>query len=325
MKAKKNILITGGLGFIGSNLTKRCLELGISVTIYDNLDPNSGSNFFNIQPYMKDVEVIIGDIINYEHLVQVVMGKELIINCSACTSHPYSMREPWTNLDVNSRGVINLLEAIRRVNPNALFAQVGTSTQLGPLQYKPADENHPEFPTDIYSANKTVAEKYVLLYAKAYGLNATVIRFSNVFGPKAAIHSNENTFNNFFIGLALQDKLITVFKPGNQLRNLLYVDDAVEALLLAIQSDRTAKETFFAVGNEHYSVKDIAEKTCQIMGGSVKLIDWPKERVNIEIGDAVISNSKIKEILDWSPKVSFEEGLAKTYDYYQNKLDHYLK
>ena len=325
MKAKKNILITGGLGFIGSNLTKRCLELGISVTIYDNLDPNSGSNFFNIQPYMKDVEVIIGDIINYEHLVQVVMGKELIINCAACTSHPYSMREPWTNLDVNSRGVINLLEAIRRVNPNALFAQVGTSTQLGPLQYKPADENHPEFPTDIYSANKTVAEKYVLLYAKAYGLNATVIRFSNVFGPKAAIHSNENTFNNFFIGLALQDKLITVFKPGNQLRNLLYVDDAVEALLLAIQSDRTAKETFFAVGNEHYSVKDIAEKTCQIMGGSVKLIDWPKERVNIEIGDAVISNSKIKEILDWSPKVSFEEGLAKTYDYYQNKLDHYLK
>ena len=135
----KSILITGGLGFIGSNLAKRSLELGMNITIYDNLDPNSGGSLFNIEPFRKDVELVIGDIINNEHLVQMVMNKDIIINCAASTSHPYSMREPWLNLDVNSRGVINLLESVRRVNPNASFVHVGTTTQLGPLHYQPAD------------------------------------------------------------------------------------------------------------------------------------------------------------------------------------------
>ena len=320
-----SVLIPGGLGFIGSNLAKHCLELGMDVTIYDNLDPNSGGNLFNIEPFRKDVELVIGDIINYEHLVQAVMDKDLIINCAASTSHPYSMREPWLNLDVNSRGVINLLEAIRRVNRDVAFVHVGTTTQLGPLHYQPADEHHPEFPTDIYSANKTVAEKYVLLYARAYSLKASVIRLPNVFGPRAAIHSPEFTFNNFFIGLALQDKSITVYKPGTQLRNVLYVDDAVEALLAAVQSNKSVSETYFAVSDDHLSVKEIAEKTCQTMGGSVKMMDWPKKRKAIEIGDAVISNVKINNTLGWEPKVSFEDGLKLTLNYYKDKLDHYLK
>ena len=321
----KKILITGGLGFIGSNLAKRCLEIGIDVTIYDNLDPNSGGNLFNIEPFRKDVKLIMGDIINYEHLVQVVMDKDIIINCAASTSHSYSMREPWLNLDVNSRGVINLLESIRRINRHAAFVHVGTTTQLGPLHYQPADEYHPEFPSDMYSANKSVGEKYVLLYAQSYSLNASVIRLPNVFGPRAAIHSPEFTFNNFLIGLALQNKAITVFKPGRQLRNVLYVDDAVEALLAVAQSEKSARETFFAVGDDHYSVKEIAEKTCEVMGGSVQMIDWPKDRVAIEIGDAVISNKKIKKALRWSPKIGFEEGLKMTFDYYKDRLDKYLR
>tara|TARA_B100000315_G_scaffold49875_1_gene44481 strand:+ start:297 stop:1280 length:984 start_codon:yes stop_codon:yes gene_type:complete len=321
----KNLLITGGLGFIGSNLAKRCLDLGIGVTIYDNLDPNSGGNLLNIEPFKKDVELVIEDIINYDHLIKVVRDKDIIINSAASTSHPYSMREPWKNLDVNSRGVVNILEAIRQVNSGVTFVHIGTTTQLGPLHYQPADEHHPEFPTDMYSANKVVAEKYVLLYAKAYSLNASVIRLPNVFGPRAAIYSPEFTFNNFFIGLALQEKSITVYKPGEQLRNVLYVNDAVEALLTAAQSDQSAGETFFAVGDEHYSVKKIAEKTCERMGGSVQMIDWPKDRKAIEIGDAVISNAKIKDTLGWKSKVDFEKGLKLTYDYFQDKLDHYLK
>ena len=321
----KKILITGGLGFIGSNLAKRCLELGLDVTIYDNLDPNSGGNLFNIEPFKKDVKLLIGEIIDYDNLMHVVMEQDIIINCAASTSHPYSMQEPWLNLDVNSRGVINLLEAIKRVNRDATFVHVGTTTQLGPLHYQPADEHHPEFPTDMYSANKMVAEKYVLLYVRAYGLNASVIRLPNVFGPRAAIHSPEFTFNNYFIGLALEDKSITVYEPGTQLRNVLYVDDSVEALLVAVQSDKSAGETFFAVGDAHYSVKEIAEKICEIIGGSIHMIDWPKDRKTIEIGDTVISNTKIKETLGWEPKVDFEEGLKLSYDYFQDKLDHYLK
>jgi UDP-glucose 4-epimerase len=324
LKGKK-ILITGGLGFIGSNLAKRCFEMGMDVTIYDNLDQNSGGNLFKIDPFRKDVELVIGDIINYEILIQETLDKDVIINCAASTSHPYSMSEPWLNLDVNSRGVINILEAIRRVNSSAKFVHIGTTSQLGPLHYQPADEYHPEFPTDMYSANKMVAEKYVLLYVKSYGLNASVIRLPNVFGPKAAIHSPEFTFNNYFVGLALQNKSITVYKPGTQLRNVLYVDDAVDALIAVTEADSVAGEAFFAVGDEHYSVKDIAQKTCKIIGGSVQLIDWPKEREAIEIGDAVISNEKIKKALDWVPKVGLEAGLKLTYDYYKNKLEKYLK
>lgn len=325
MLSKKSILITGGLGFIGSNLAKRCLELGMDVTIYDNVDKNSGGNLFNIEPFKKDVELIIGDIINYEHLIQVVVDKDIIINCAASTSHPYSMREPWFNMDVNSRGVLNILEIITRVNRDVKFVHIGTTTQLGPLKYQPADENHPEFPTDVYSANKTVSEKYVLIYAKAYSLNATVIRLPNVYGPRAAIHSPEFTFNNYFIGLSLQNKSITVYEPGTQLRNLLYVDDAVDALIASVRSDISVRETFFAVGDQHYGVKEIAEKTCEIMGGDVHMIEWPRDRAAIEIGDAVISNEKIKEKLDWSPRTSVEDGLIKTREYFNSCLSKYLR
>ena len=162
------------------------------------------------------------------------------------------MREPWLNSDVNSRGVINLLEAIRQKNRDAVLVHLGTTTQLGHLQYRPADEIHPEFPTDVYSATKMVSEKYVLIYAKAYGLNATVIRLPNVFGPRAAIRSADFAFNNYFVGLALQDKQITVYRPGDQLRNVLYVDDAVSALLAVTESPESVGETFFATGDEDY-------------------------------------------------------------------------
>jgi len=321
----KRVLITGGLGFIGSNLAEKCLRLGAKVTIYDNLDSNSGGNLYNISGFKNEVNLIIGDILNYDSLAQLIISSDIIINCAASTSHPYSMREPWLNLDVNSRGVINILEIIRRFNKEVKFVHIGTSTQLGKLHYRPADENHPEFPTDIYSSNKMVSEKYVLIYAKAYDLNATVIRLPNVFGPRASIHSPEFTFNNYFIGLALQNKNITVYKPGNQLRNVLYVQDAVDALIQAAISDQVNKDVFFAVGDSHYTVAQIAEKTTEILGGKVQYIDWPQERKAIDIGDAVLSNNKFKNIVGWNPSVSFEEGLINTKEFYSKCLEKYLR
>ena len=324
MKNKK-VLITGGLGFIGSNLAKKCLELGAEITIYDNSDPNSGGNLFNIELFRKDVELIVGDIIDYEYLTRIIMGKDIVINCAASTSHSYSMSAPWLNLDVNCRGVINVLEAIKQFNRSVKLVHLGTTTQLGKLRYQPADELHPEFPTDMYSANKMVAEKYVLLYANAYKLDAFVIRFPNVFGPRAAIHSPEFTFNNYFIGLALENKSITVYEPGTQLRNVLYVDDAVDSLIAALDTDKAKNEVFFAVGSEHYSVKNIAEQTCMVMGGLVEMVDWPKNRKAIAIGDAVISNKKIKDTIGWSPRVSFKDGLICTKNYYKSCLDKYRR
>ena len=321
----QKILITGGLGFIGSNLAHKCLELGAEVSIYDCLDPRSGGKLYNIHDIKDSLQIYYHDILSFDHLSQKIVDKDIIFNCAASTSHPFSMREPWIDLDVNSRGVINILEAIRRFNCDVKFIHLGTSTQLGKLQYQPADENHPEFPTDIYSANKTVSEKYVLIYAKAYGIRATVIRLSNVFGQRASIHSPEFTFNNYFIGLALLGKDLTIFGNGLQKRNVIYVDDAVSALIQSSQTENTNGEAFFAVGDHHFSVTDIAEATVQYMeSGSVKFVAWPKGREIIDVGDAIISNQKLKKYTNWSPTIEFTEGLLITKAYYETCLDEYL-
>ena len=313
----QKILITGGLGFIGSNLAHKCLELGAKVTVFDCLDPRSGGNLYNIHEIRDHIEICFHDILNFDQITEHIVDKDIIFNCAASTSHPFSMREPWLDLDVNSRGVINLLEAVRRFNRNVKFIHLGTTTQLGKLQYQPADEAHPEFPTDIYSANKSVSEKYVLIYAKAYQMRATTIRLPNVYGPRSAITSPEFTFNNFFIGLALQGKEITVFGDGRQKRNVLYVDDAVSALILASKTDSTNEETYFAVGDHHYSVAEIAEATVKYIGsGKVKFVEWPKDRKLVEIGDAIISNQKIKKVLNWTPLYDLKDGLIKTKEYY---------
>lgn len=322
----QKILITGGLGFIGSNLAHACLELGAEVTVFDCLDPHSGGNLYNIHDIQHSMELCFYDILNFGHVSQHVINKDIIFNCAASTSHPFSMQEPWIDLDVNSRGVINLLEAIRRFNREVKLIHLGTSTQLGRLQYQPADEKHPEFPTDIYSANKSVSEKYVLIYANAYQLRAAVVRLSNVFGPRASIHSPEFTFNNYFIGLALQGKDITVFGEGDQKRNVIYVDDAISALILASQTSSVDQETLFAVGDQHYSVAQIAEATVQYIGsGKVKFVEWPKSRKSIEVGDAIISNQKIKNLLQWTPQYDLQIGLMKTKAYYAACLEKYIR
>jgi UDP-glucose 4-epimerase len=322
--AGKKVIITGGLGFVGSNLAHRCLELGAEVAIYDNLDPHSGGTLFNIDDIKHRVELHFCDLLDFDALVDKVYQRDIVFNCAASTSHPFSMREPWFDLDVNSRGVVNLLEALRRFNKQARLVHLGTSTQLGQLLYEPADENHPEFPADIYSANKSASEKYVLVYARAHGLPATVVRLSNVFGPRATIRSPEFTFNNYFIGLALQGKEVTVYGDGAQLRNVIYVDDAVAALITAALSPASSGHTFFAVGDRHYSVAQIAASTVACMGGTVRHIPWPKERKAVDFGNAVISNRKIRDTLGWAPVREFEDGLARTRDYYRDCLEHYL-
>ena len=318
-------MITGGLGFIGSNLAHRCLELGAHVAVTDNLDPHSGGSRYNVADVASSLELVLADMLDFDALVEHVARRDVVFNCAASTSHAFSMREPWSDLDVNGRGVVNLLEALRRFNPSARLVHVGTSTQLGPLVYEPADENHPEFPTDIYSANKSASEKYVLVYTRAYGLPATVLRLSNVYGPRACIRSPEFTFNNYFVGLALQDRDVTVYGDGAQLRNVLYVDDAVEALVVAAQSDRGCGQTFFAVGDRHYSVAEIAAATVEAMGrGRVAHVPWPPERESVEIGNAVISNAKMRAVFAWEPKIEFAEGLRRTRAYFEPCLHEYV-
>ena len=322
----KKVLITGGLGFIGSNLARKCVKLGAKVTIFDCLDPRSGGNLYNIADIAESVQVSYHNILDFDQVSQVVPEKDIIFSCASSTSHAFSMREPWIDSDVNSKGVINLLEAVRRFNQKAKFVHLGTSTQLGKLSYQPADEKHPEFPTDIYSANKSVSEKYTLIYSKAFNICSTVIRLSNVFGPRACIHSSEFTFNNYFIGLALQGKDITVYGDGRQIRTVLYVDDVVSAMVLAAQSKASEGEVFFAVGDEHFSVAEIAEATVKHLGkGAVIYVDWPIGKKTTDVGDAILYNKKIKDLLGWTQETNLESGFAQTKAYYENCLKEYLR
>jgi UDP-glucose 4-epimerase len=323
MKGKR-VLITGGLGFIGSNLAHRCVDLGAEVTIYDCLDPRSGGNMYNVHDIEASVHIILNDIRSFEGVSACIRGQEVAFNCAAYTSHPNSMKDPLTDIDVNCKGVINLLEAARRFNPELRVIHVGTSTQIGRMVSDPVDERHPEFPVDIYSANKTASEKYVLVYGSAYKMWTSVVRLANVFGPRSNIKSPDFGFVNYFIGLALQGKDLTVFGEGHQLRNISYVDDCVDALVLAAENPSSRGHAFFAVSDRQYRVAEISNAIVAYIGGRVKFVDWPKDREAIEIGDAIISNQKIKAVLGWTPKYDLEGGLARTHEYFRPCLGKYL-
>ena len=323
--SEKNVLITGGLGFIGSNLAVKCVELGANVTIYDSLEPWSGGNLYNVNVIKKSVKIISSDIRNFENLSSSVINKDIIFDCAAHTSHPYSMKDPLLDIEVNCNGTINLLEAVRRYNLSARVIYLGTSTQVGKMRYEPIDENHPEFPIDIYSANKCTAENYHLIYSNAHQVLSTVIRLPNIYGPRSSIKGNDFGFVNYFVGLAIQDMDLTIFGKGEQRRNFLFVDDCVNALITASQENSCVGEALFAVADKHYSVAEIANLIIKVFGkGKIKYIEWPRERKIIEVGDVIINNQKIKDTLNWRPSVDLIDGLEITSDYYLSKLDYYL-
>lgn len=323
LKGQK-VLITGGLGFVGSNIAVRCVQLGAEVTLYDCLDPKSGGNRHNIHDIRNDVRIELNDVRNFEGISAAVLNKDVVFNCAAYTSHPNSMSDPLMDIEINCKGTIHLLEAARRFHPDVKIVHIGTSTQIGRMVQPAADEHHPEFPVDIYSANKSASEKYVLIYGGAYRMRTTVVRLANNYGPRSCIKNSDFGFMNYFIGLALQGKEIPVFGDGSQLRNISFIQDSVEALIAASQSSQSDGEVFFAVSDTQISVAELSAKITEHIGGRVHFVEWPKNRQAIEIGDAVIGNEKIKKILDWSPGYDLAKGLAKTKEYYVPLLEKYL-
>ena len=308
-----NILILGGAGFLGSNLVRRCLSDDKNrVTVVDSLDPRLRSSIENLQEVRVSIEFIEGDIRDSSLMESVVEGKEVIFNCAGQTSHPISLSDPLFDVEINCAGNLRVLEAVRKCNKDARIIYTSSSTVIGKAMGDTITETHSEYPLDIYSANKCVAEKYYYIYHKVYGLKTLSLRFANLYGPYGKGYP-EFGFINYFIWLAANNQEISIFGDGSQTRNVMYVEDAADLLYNCVFHDSLYGDVFFAAHKEHYSVLEIASEIISVFGrGRLTKKRWPRVRKRIEIGDAIISGAKLYYETQWEPKCNLREGLTKT-------------
>jgi UDP-glucose 4-epimerase len=319
------VLVTGGLGFIGSNLACRLVELGAEVTIIDSLIPEYGGNHFNIDGIASLVDVHIADIRDSDVIEHLIVGKDYLFNLAAQTSHSGSMRDPKADLEINALAQLSILECCRKYNPHIKIVFSSTRQVYGVPQYLPVDELHPVQPVDVNGINKLSGEWYHLLYKKVYNIDASVIRMTNVYGPRMRVKDARQTFLGIWIKNLIDGKPIDVFGDGLQIRDFNYVDDVVLALLNVVSSPKASGE-LFNIGSpgDRMNLKSLAELLIKIHGhGTYNLVEFPPARKAIDIGNYYTNHSKISEELGWKVRVSFEEGLSKTLKFYTENKKYY--
>jgi UDP-glucose 4-epimerase len=319
-----NVLVTGGLGFIGSNLCIALAEQGAEVTIVDSMIPGHGGNLFNIEPIKEKVHVNFSDTRDVHSLRYLVQGKDFIFNLAAQVSHIDSMEDPMTDLEINCRSQLSLLETCRAHNPNAFIIYTSTRQVYGRPQYLPVDERHPIVPTDVNGINTMAGEWYHLLYAKVYGMNTVALRLTNTYGPRQKLNNVKLGFVGTFLLRALQGQTIQLFGGGGQKRDFNYIDDVTAALLTVGAHPELSGEFFNLGGTAHYSLQEFAEVLKEFCSFSIASVPFPEDRKRIDIGDYYASYEKFKKATGWAPKIDLREGLQRTVEYYQKNLEHYV-
>ena len=320
----KKVLITGGLGFIGSNLAKTLVNRGAHVTLVDSLIPQYGGNLYNIVDIRDRVQVNICDVRDSHAMKHLIQDRDFLFNLAGQTSHMDSMSDPQTDLAINATAQLSILEACRKLNPGIKIVFTSTRQLYGKPSYLPVDEQHPIRPVDVNGINKLAGEWYHLLYDSVYGIRACVLRLTNTYGPGMRVKDARQTFLGTWIGLLLDGKPIRVFGDGLQLRDFNYVDDCVDALLRAGASEEANGQVYNLGSTEVIGLKDLAEKMIGLgFEGSYELVPFPEERKAIDIGDYYSDFSMISKELGWSPKTGLQEGLLKTVEYYNQRQSHY--
>lgn len=319
-----SVLITGGLGFIGSNLARALVALGAKVTLVDSLIPQYGGNPFNIHDITDKINVNVCDVRDSFAMTYLLKGKDYLFNLAGQTSHVDSMTDPQTDLDINATAQLSILETCRKTNPNIKIVFASTRQLYGKPDYLPVDENHPIRPVDVNGINKLAGEWYHLLYNNIYGIRACALRLTNTYGPGMRVKDARQTFLGIWVRSLIEGKPIMVFGDGMQLRDFNYVDDCVDALLLAGASDKVNGRVFNLGNSEVIPLGGLADMMANLAPGmTFKLVPFPTERKAIDIGDYYGDFSLIKRELGWQPKVILREGLQRTVNYYQNHHRHY--
>jgi UDP-glucose 4-epimerase len=322
----KRVLITGGLGFIGSNLAQRLVQEGAEVVIYDACLTPYGWNLANIKEIEKDVQVIKADIRDAETLEQNIRGKDIIFHLAAQVGREISMADPNLDTEINCNGTLNLCQALAKNDNHSKVVYAGSRGQIGEPVYLPVDENHPTNPTDVYGINKLAAEKYLLLYGKIYNFPVVSLRLNNVYGPRCQMHHGYYGILNWFIKNAMQEKPITVYGDGRQTRDYVYVDDVVDAFVHAALAPEANNEIFFIGSGVETVFLDMVKDVISAVGkGSYVHVPFPPERESIDIRKFVITFNKFNQATGWKPCFDLVQGVESTVEFYRHRLKEYLK
>src|SRR5687768_16461115 len=318
-------MITGGLGFIGSNLAHRLVALGARVLVVDSLIPDYGGNLFNISGIEDRLRLNIADVREPSTMNYLVRGHDVIFNLAGQVSHIDSMQDPYTDLEINCRSQLSILEACRRYNPAVKVVFAGTRQVYGRPDTLPVTERHLVRPTDVNGINKAAGEYYHLVYYNVFGVRACALRISTVYGPRQLLRHNRQGFIGWFVRLALEDREIEIFGDGSQVRDFVDVDDAVEACLTAGATDTVNGEAFNVGGEEHIAHRELVTMLIELAGsGRYTFVEWPPEKKAIDIGSFYADSSLFRARTGWRPAVNLREGFARTFDYYRDNLGQYV-
>ena len=321
----KKVLITGGVGFIGSNLAQYLVDLGANVLLVDSLIPKYGGNLYNIAPIREKIRLNIADIRDEHGLRFLVQNQDVIFNLAGQVSHTDSMVDPYADLEINARSQLSLLEACRHGNPEATIVFASTRQIYGRPQYLPVDEAHPLQPVDVNGINKTAGEWYHILYHNVYELKTVSLRLTNTYGPRMRVKDARQTFLGWWLRQIVEGQTVKIYGDGTQFRDFNFVDDVVSALLLAAAKEDANGQIYNLGAPEAINLLELAQLLIDLQGhGSYEIVPFPSDRRRIDIGDYQGNFGKIRRDLGWEPRVTLREGLAQSLAYYDRHLKHYL-
>ncbi len=321
----RRVMITGGLGFIGSNLAHQLCAIGAGVLIVDSLIDDYGGNLFNINGIEDRVRVNIADVRQQSTMNYLVRDRDVIFNLAGQVSHIDSMQDPYTDLEINCRSQLSILEACRRFNPAVKVVFAGTRQVYGRPDTLPVSESHLVRPTDVNGINKAAGEYYHLVYNNVFGIRACSLRLTNVYGPRQLLKHNRQGFIGWFIRQVIEDAEVQIFGDGRQIRDFVYVDDAADAFLRAGAADASNGQVFNVGGAEPIAHRALVEQLIAVAGtGRYRLVEWPPDKRAIDIGDFYADSSLIRDTLGWQPITSLRDGLARTVAFYRSHMQHYV-